>query len=412
MCRSLLQKSATGDKWFFLLCLVLIAVTLISLLTIATQVTVRTDFIQYWVSRRLFVQGINAYDPQIMLEWQQKAGLPDAQPRMLWCPPWVLLFMYPVLVIPSLVTAQKVWLYASTGLFLGCLSLTFYALQKFSNTNFHRFLVLGYGIASPQLWDLFKLGQCTVLLLVFYLLGLMCVMRRKEFLGGVLLAGLTIKPHLFYLIWTFLLWHAVIQKNWKIIGGIVCGLLLLAGTTYIVFPHALVDWLQTFQFQEKDGLVVARGSWVCATIPSILRKFFDLDTPILSVLIPSLVMLSFCWLLIQRRIHLTPIQAMIVLLPLSLATGPYGWYYDQIVLLPIVMGIAALIPHIENNITRWVTASLFVASTAGAGIYHTLFAKWEHEFWWVSITIFAALLIAVNAKKSSPGSGVLNLEII
>jgi hypothetical protein len=66
------------------------------------------DFIEYWSAARLNTQGLNPYDPILMLTLERELGWEMAQPRMMWNPPHTMALFSPFLLLEYDV-AKWVW---------------------------------------------------------------------------------------------------------------------------------------------------------------------------------------------------------------------------------------------------------------------------------------------------------------
>src|SRR5215207_2467165 len=55
------------------------------------------DFIEYWATYQLHSRGADPYHPALIAAVERAQGWPEAQPLMMWNPPWALVILSPVL---------------------------------------------------------------------------------------------------------------------------------------------------------------------------------------------------------------------------------------------------------------------------------------------------------------------------
>src|SRR5262245_2694716 len=60
------------------------------------------DFIEYWTAGQLLRAGENPYDFKRLHELQLQLGSPHDFPIIMWNPPWLLVWIYPVLLLDFL----------------------------------------------------------------------------------------------------------------------------------------------------------------------------------------------------------------------------------------------------------------------------------------------------------------------
>src|SRR5437868_15494925 len=86
-------------------CLMLVTTLLICLLTAVQSSAAEQspsavdffpgDFLEYWASARLLLDGKNPYSPQEQLVLQRSVVPNTTRPLMMWNPPWTLFFILP-----------------------------------------------------------------------------------------------------------------------------------------------------------------------------------------------------------------------------------------------------------------------------------------------------------------------------
>jgi len=66
------------------------------------------DFLEYWASARLLLDGKNPYSPEEQLTLQRSVISNTQQPLMMWNPPWTLFFIMPFGLL-SFFLAHALW---------------------------------------------------------------------------------------------------------------------------------------------------------------------------------------------------------------------------------------------------------------------------------------------------------------
>jgi len=66
------------------------------------------DFLEYWASARLLLDGKNPYSPEEQLALQRSVISNTQQPLMMWNPPWTLFFIMPFGLL-SFFLAHALW---------------------------------------------------------------------------------------------------------------------------------------------------------------------------------------------------------------------------------------------------------------------------------------------------------------
>ena len=75
------------------------------------------DFIEYWSAGQLVIAGANPYDFDALYALQQTVGYSNADPMIMWNPPWLLVWIFPIFLLPFAEAAVS-WLIVSLVLVL------------------------------------------------------------------------------------------------------------------------------------------------------------------------------------------------------------------------------------------------------------------------------------------------------
>jgi hypothetical protein len=330
--------------WFLLIAAILYLLSLAPVF-VNTQNLTADDFGHFWATGKLTLAGQNPYDPQAILEILYQVGrLPgdsDVVSIMLnppWTLPIVMLFgtiSYPVSrmiwllvnIILLMVSATKLW-----SIYHGpkklqwiawILSFTFTpviaTLQKGQFTPLILIGVTGFLLVSDQITEQSSRQIKKIQLIL---------------IAGFWISLMAIKPQLIYLIWLALFLWCLQQQKWLIL---IVGAMVLAIEVAIpsVFnPSIIWQYLQNM-------VAYPISEWATPTIGSYLRLLFGLNKFWLQFLPALMASIWFTYYWYHHRkswswTHETPLLVMI-----SLVTVPYGWTYDLVLILPVIIFVAA-----------------------------------------------------------------------
>src|SRR6478609_8803471 len=155
------------------------------------------DFVEYWAAARLTLDGLNPYDPSLLLPLQRAAGRDTDEAVMMWNPPWSLAVVLPLGWL-SAREAQLLWLVVNLAAVGFCGDRLWLRLGGSRERRW-----VGWAAALAFLPTLFALqsGQIGPILLLGAVLFLECERRGWPVLAGAATVLLAVKPHLAYLVW-------------------------------------------------------------------------------------------------------------------------------------------------------------------------------------------------------------------
>jgi hypothetical protein len=300
----------------------------------------RIDLVQYWASAKLLFSGLNPYDPGLLHAVEQSAR-PSSPLIRMWNPPFIFPFIYLFGFLDFQILAG-LWCWITVAGAVCC----FAVLQKtllpqgnakkslLRDSSFY-FLVTFFPIADIVSW-----GQISILLL-FAMTGF-CYFRNsrsqpKQILAGGCLSLSLIKPHLLFLIYCHIALQALfgnretIQSTRHQFFGFILGATLLASLSLLIDPQGFADYSRALSEPPIYFQTPTLGSW--------LQDLTNTHTA-LTRFLPSLFALALLPFL--TRLFIARQDFVLGLVPLSLASSPYGWGYDQILLLPVALLIFSL----------------------------------------------------------------------
>ncbi|MCE9530796.1 MAG: DUF2029 domain-containing protein [Planctomycetes bacterium] len=152
------------------------------------------DFVEYWAAGRLNSQGLDPYDPNLLLPLEISAGRDTDVAIMMWNPPWTLTLAMPFGRMESR-AAQLLWVMFGIFFIAAGADLTW---KIFGGPPHLRWV--SWLLAFTFLPTMFVLGsgQIGTWILAGIVLFLYCERRGWPLLAGASTVFLAVKPHLVY----------------------------------------------------------------------------------------------------------------------------------------------------------------------------------------------------------------------
>jgi hypothetical protein len=325
------------------------------------------DFIAYWTAAHQLLEGHDPYAAGPVLALERQLGFAQAKPLILRNPPWAV----PVIVLFGLLpfgAAQELWLAGSLLAVLASarwLSAVYRAPGQSHWTPWVAtaiFLPVAVSLAIGQTSPLVLLGIAGFL-----------HFEKKQKLGraGAFLYLVALKPHLVFLVWLALfVWS--IQKS-RVRTLTIFGLITLSASLLaMALDHAI--------FSQYAGLLTSGGvlAELSPTIGGAMRLW--LPQYRWAQALPAL--LALIWFLLRWRRARDVWQwreEMPVLLLVSLLTTSYGWFFDQIVLLPCVFQASQRL----TTSRRLISISIASGYVCGNALALALILEHRTAFWYV-----------------------------
>lgn len=275
---------------------------------------VTKDYISYWSAGKLLVHHADPYSPSHVFELEKTQGYTEAKPIIMRNPPWALFLVAP-LGLGGSVAGLLVWTIAAAGCILAFIRL----LKINSHDRVFAFLF------APALAALCS-GQSSPFLLLGFSLFLH-FHRSRPFWAGTSLLLMAIKPHLFLVFFALLLIDCIYRRRFRILVGGASALAL--GTAFAMYFDAHV-WQDYFAMLRAATL----NNEFFPTTSMLFRLLIDAKAGWL-LFVPS--MLAVVWGLwyYTRNRHAWDWEVHgMLLMFVTVLVSPYGWFSDEIVLLP------------------------------------------------------------------------------
>lgn len=326
----------------------LIAVIFVILFNLVNQYRPATfgtvDLIQYWSAVKIFIANHNPYDSELLMKLQRQELSPffdgfkerGAQPIRMWNPPLI----FPVIFFLSLFSFQvaaSFWLILGSGLVVSSFILNTSSHLKADRESCHVWQQYLYLLSFYPLAVSFYYGQLSPVLLfglsIFLYLAGKRTSLSSNFWAGLALSVTFLKYHLLYLLYIYLVVDAFKNHSFKLLLGILSGLIMMGLPAVLWRPEVFLEYFQAFQASPIYFKTPTLGSW--------LQELTQIHSLWLRVL-PSIIIGAVAFLFFLKRPkesgNFIPLFSLI---PLSLLSSPYGWFYDQMLFLPTALWIIA-----------------------------------------------------------------------
>ena len=329
------------------------------------------DMAAYWVAGRAVLEHENPFDPGIVAAIEEQENL--AQAFVIWNPPWILPLTALLAILPftgagivwcGINVALALWSGESIGRREG--------MPPFSTALATiTFLPIIFCIGMSQ-WSIVVLSA---------VIGYDALRRQgRPFVGGLILGFAAIKPHLALLVWLVPIWMGSRRDRALTWMGNITTLLTLLSITHLWDAHLIPDYFQALLHPAANAptnyLAATSAVWLRAALESGLGRSLTGFQ-----FLPAILGLMFAsgWLISSRRndskvVPLLMLGSMVVL--------PYGWHYDQVLLLPIYLSLWS---EVHRSLCRYRSVSLglsLVLFNAGMGMMALLGMNESHYFLW------------------------------
>lgn len=339
----------------------------------------QADLLQYWGTSKLVALGANPYDPSILGEIERNeptTGRTLSYTIIMWNPPLILPLISWLSEI-DFVTARYIWIGLSLASILFSTGAIGYLNKLTPNFRIIVPLILFFPIYTLLYW-----GQISWILLLGLTGGILYSSQGRYFLAGISLSFLLIKPHLMYLTLLGIFTQANRSQKISLISGFGVFGITLSLTAELMSPGVWKNWIQSLETPPHY--------FMTPTIGSFLQGWFPDQSEWIRYL-PAIVLLCGLALSFRSKFTRSLLNDPIGLIPLSLVTSPYGWAYDQVLLLPLVIRVAA---HSNLKFSIALTASHLLAFLPQL--------SQQHHFVWYPVILIILNAISIEYNRRFP----------
>ena len=320
-------------------------------------------------ARVLIIQG-NPYDRAQLLAMEQANGFTERAPIMVWNPPWALALFLPFAFLPFPVSTM-IWLFLSALLALICGAVLWRELAPHDDRRYWLGMILA--VAYMPTVQTLIIGQISLWLLVGITGFLVAMRARRDVLAGVFLILLTIKPHVSFLFLLAVAWWIVRERRWCVLLGGVAALAAACTVVGLISPAVFGQYLRPTAGSPLYWRSTTLGTW--------LLMVFGAEHYWLQYL-PSVLgfILLVGWALLRKGVWDLPRLSPGLLLA-STIFASYGWGFDQVTLLPVVVVLLARL-YCMSHSQRIILLSVYISSQLGMLALNQLRIDMSYYYWY------------------------------
>ncbi len=297
------------------------------------------DLTVYWCSFKLFLSTSNPYDAHSMLLEQQKLS-PVATGNMAWNPPLIFVLLGPFFWM-SIDRVRVLWSFVTTLCAILTAFLTFELAGKRPRSALWIFLPITF---CPFLYEM-SVEQISSYLTLIFVISLILFRRGRFGWAGALAGFLAVKPHMFYLplLWCFAV--TLLRKRWYFALGFLGSVSIASALTEVVHPGIHSQWISRENWPTQ---------YVGSTLSSLARAVVSpgISSGVLQLLFPALAGIILLAAVVKCADVSRLDKYMMLSILLCPITAPYGFVFDQVVLIVPVIAIFAIAASPEVSVVR------------------------------------------------------------
>ena len=354
-----------------------------------------SDFLAYWSAPHLFVHGGNPYNSAEMGALQNQidpvrfssTGLISS-----WNPPWLILILLPICLLPYPI-ANQFWIFCNTFLIGVALLITWKLCMGDQKSRGILYVYLA-GFLFVETITYLVIGQITSLVLLAIMLVIWFLKHDMDVLAGISLLLTTIKPHISYFFIILVLIWVFQNRRWKVLVGFISTILISMVVFWIVIP----SWLNDYIFLVSN---LPFNQLYTSTVGSfIFRKFY------ISIFQYSALLLIFAIKPIMQIVTKEGLlTATNLALLFSIPLSPYGFNFDQIVLLPAIVQLISWSSLREfSRKTTILIAIVLIIINIIIALMSSINGLEYYWFFWIPIPVLGIYLLALKMKNASQKS--------
>jgi len=351
------------------------------------------DFLAYWSAAHLFVHGGNPYNQAEMSSLQYQidperfslsTGLINA-----WNPPWLILILLPIGLIPYAI-AIPIWIFCNTFLIGMALIITWKLCIGDQKSRGILFVYLA-GFLFVETLSYLAIGQITSLVLLGIVLFIWLLERDLDILAGIALLLTTIKPHISYFFFLLVFIWIIQNHRWKVFVGFC----LTALISLVIFWILIPSWVKDYALLVSS---LPYNSVYTSTLGNFISEKFNISIFNFSAVLLIFIVKPLLKLITKDGWLTTTNLALLSSIPLS----PFGFNFDQIVILPAIVQIiswssAHLVPR-KSTIFVIISFIFFdlilLIMTSINGLEH-------YWFFWIPIALLGIYLTVWKKRNAS-----------
>ena len=286
-----------------------------------TRVANVNDFVAYWSAASLITHGQNPYASDAVLSLEKEVGFTGSTPLIMRNPPWIVPIIAPLGFL-SFGVAQRLWLIVGLVAILTS-SKWLWDLYRVEGQSR---VVTGLAVATfAPIPVALAIGQVSPLVLLGIAGFLHFQQREKLGWAGAFLFLAALKPHLIFLVWVALALLSIYKRSARTVSLLILTT-MISSLIAISLDHSI--FFQYAQMLAKEKV----AQELTPTLGGLIRLWTGFY---LAEYLPAIVALG--WIIFHSRRQQDQwnwTKEMPTIMLLSLLTTPYGWFFDQVMLLP------------------------------------------------------------------------------
>lgn len=329
------------------------------------------DYRAYWSASYLLRQGQNFADPTRLYEIEHELTHLEANYSfMTWNPPWLLVLLEPYTFVSF---DQSSWWWLLTNLALAYIGFTLLGHHLATERATRRWIPLlgALLLLSPPTLAGLMSGQVNFLVLFGLAMFVIQWDRGRDGPAGAALALTMIKPHLVYLTLPLIWLESIRLRRWRVGLGFLLVLCGLTAVALIQRPTFVFDYAGTMASGSLlDWQTPTLGGWLDLAMGWRWAKLMGI------AVLPIAVIL---WRFGPQREMSRLVETTLLL---SVMTAPFGWSYDQVlILIPVLHAVVDLM---EGGLPRALSrlwAVLLIALDVALFYLRTRIQNEVYYFW-------------------------------
>jgi Glycosyltransferase family 87 len=307
----------------------------------------RGDFERFWATGRLFLAGSNPFSTFEIDQLFITNGVQPFDVKLaVRYPPWFLP-LFALMGIFDLNQSRLAWCLVQVGMLLVGTEIIWRIYKAPPRWRFAAWVLAI--IFAPTIfvitWE--HISPVMLIGLIGFLLCLSAhrpSFRTDLWAGGFLILT-TLKPHVVYLFYIFLLVWVINYRRWAVLLGLVGGCLGLLGLVSLHNPLVILQYLTATQS-------VSQLAWETPTLGFLLRHYFGFKYQWLQFAPMALGLIWFAYYWRLRREHWDWERELPLVLLVSVSTTAFVWTYDMVVLLfaPVVSFASLIKSHNQTKL--------------------------------------------------------------
>lgn len=283
------------------------------------------DFLSYWAVGRLLLEGGNPYDVDAILELQRALGSRFVEPGVIRNPPWTLPLLLPFAAIPF-GAGWYAWAAAQIVLIGLCAAM----LWKLFEGSARPAVAITLTFLFPPAVFVALGGQIGGILLLGLTGFTVAVEKRRDFVAGLFLSLLTLKPHLLLPFGAVVLLWSWRERRYRALLGAAAGAAVGCLTALHFQPDIFGQYLEFARAEVPEEDVVSTPGAALRQLIGF-RHFW-------AQWIPAALGIGWAVSRYSGRAHDWSWRSELPqLTAVSWLAAPYGWVYDMVLLVPAVL---------------------------------------------------------------------------